>query len=238
MKRSRLRWNSTIRGRPAARSVESWSWCLARACRDVEGGVAGVVQAPAEVALVVVDEEIRIEVADLRCGRAAHEHRARLRPVDPPDLVATALHREEAVEEERADKCGATRRESARRRAPGCPAESSSCAPAAPAASSLRIASSSASTAPGRSSESSLSRRQNSPRARSRRSESFSALPVRVSRSISSRSMPRARTASADPSSDALSRTSTSRSTPGGWCASIAARHCIRKSRPFVFTTA
>ena len=48
---------------------------------------------------------------------------------------------------------------------------------------------------------------------------------------------PSARTASAEPSSEALSRTRISRSTPAGWVRSIASRQASRYSRPFVFTT-
>ena len=55
--------------------------------------------------------------------------------------------------------------------------------------------------------------------------------------SISRISPPSARTASAEPSSEALSRTRTSRSTPAGWVRSIASRQASRYSRPFVFTT-
>ena len=51
---------------------------------DEEGVPAGVGEALAEVALVVVDEEVGVEVADLGRRLAAHEQGARLRPVDPP----------------------------------------------------------------------------------------------------------------------------------------------------------
>ena len=53
---------------------------------DEEGRAAGLGQPLAEVALVVVDEEVGVEVADLGGGLAAHEQGARLGPVDPPGL--------------------------------------------------------------------------------------------------------------------------------------------------------
>src|SRR4051794_11746549 len=111
---SRLRWNSTIRGRPAARAVASWSWCTARAgggagrrrvvVRGPGGGEeervpAGLGEPLGEVALVVVDEEGGVHVADLLGGGAADQQRARLRPVDPPRRPALALHRQPAVQE-------------------------------------------------------------------------------------------------------------------------------------------
>ena len=62
--------------------VESCSWWTARALGHVERVPAGVGEPPAEVDLVGVDEELRVEVADLLGRRAAHEHRRRLHPVD------------------------------------------------------------------------------------------------------------------------------------------------------------
>ena len=122
-------------GRPAARSVESWSWWTASAAGTKRVVPAGVGEPLGEVALVVVDEEVGVEVADLLGGRlAADQQRARLRPVDPPGRAAPALHGEQAVQEERAGERGADAGE-----APGAgqrarPSESSSCAPAAAAA--------------------------------------------------------------------------------------------------------
>jgi hypothetical protein len=119
----------------------------------------------------------------------------------------------------------------------GRPPESSSCGAAAAAFGSRSITASSASDAPGRSSESSFSSRQYFPRAVRIRVESFSALPVRRSSAIRRTPLPSARTASAEPSSEALSRTRISRSISAGWVRSIAARQASRYSRPFVFTT-
>ena len=93
----------------------------------------------------------------------------------------------------------------------GAPEESSSWAPAAPASGSPSSAASSAAAAPGRSSESSLSSRQKRPFASASRVESLAALPARRSSSIRRMSRPSARTASAEPSLEALSRTRISR---------------------------
>ena len=95
--------------------------------RDEERVPAGVGQALAEVDLVGVDEELRVEPADLARRLRAHEQRGALRPVDRARAVAAALHRRPAVDEER-------RRERARRpgEAPG--ARPAACRPAAAAA--------------------------------------------------------------------------------------------------------
>ena len=50
---------------------------------DEERVPAGLGEPLGEVALVVVDEEIGVEVADLGRGLAADQQGARLRPVDP-----------------------------------------------------------------------------------------------------------------------------------------------------------
>ena len=71
--------------------VESCSWWIAAAPRDVQRAPAGVAQALAEVDLVGVDEERRIEPADLLGRLAAHEQRRRLRPVDLADVRSPRL---------------------------------------------------------------------------------------------------------------------------------------------------
>ena len=68
---------------------------------DVERAPAGAREAPAEVGLVRVDEEVRVEVSDLDGGLAADQHRARLHPVDLAGPLPAALHREPPVQEER-----------------------------------------------------------------------------------------------------------------------------------------
>jgi hypothetical protein len=79
--------------------------------REVERVPAGFPQALGEVALVVVDEEVGIHVADLGGRLAADHQRARLRPVDPPHLAALALHGQPAMEEKRAGQRRAHSRE-------------------------------------------------------------------------------------------------------------------------------
>ena len=155
-----MRWNSTIRGRPGREVGRELVVVDRLGGGDEEAVPAGVGEALGEVALVVVDEEVGVEVADLG-GRLAADHQgARLRPVDPPGLAAPALHGEQAVQEEgpgqrRADPgeapgagdrlaVGVEQLRAGRRRASG-------------SASSAAI---SAAAAPGRSSESSLSSRQ------------------------------------------------------------------------------
>ena len=81
--------------------MESWSWWTASAAGTKRVGWPGLGQPLAEVALVVVDEEVGVEVADLGRGLAAHQQGARLGPVDPPGRLAPALHGEQAVQEER-----------------------------------------------------------------------------------------------------------------------------------------
>ena len=147
----------------------------------VERVPAGVGEAPAEVALVVVDEELGVHVAD-RGGRLApDEQGARLRPVDPPGRVSTALHGEQPMQEEGADRGGPDAGE-----APGAgdgPASRSRAAARRPPprVGSFSSASTSAAAAPGRSSESSFRSRQYSPPASRIRVESFSPFPVRRS---------------------------------------------------------
>ena len=87
-----------------------------RRAGDVQRAPARVAQALAEVDLVGVDEERRVEPADLLGRLAAHEQRRGLRPVDVADRLAPALHRVAAVQEERADERGDRRREAPRRR--------------------------------------------------------------------------------------------------------------------------
>ena len=154
---------------------------------------------------------------------AADEHRRRLHPADLAGALAAALGDQQAVQEERAGERGAEPRQPPRDGC-GAPAGSSSCAPAAAARGSSRSASTSAATAPGRSSESSLSSRQSSPRASRSSRESFSALPARRSQLDQPQPLaepaaaPRssARLAPTEPSSEALSSTSTSDSIPAG----------------------
>ncbi len=218
--------------------MESWSWWTASAAGTKRVVPAGLGQPLAEVALVVVDEEVGVEVADLRGRLAAHEQGARLGPVDPPRLAAPALHREPAVQEERAGERRADPREApgagdrlARRsRAAARPPRRP---PGPPSSAAI-----SAAAAPGRSSESSLSSRQKRPFASRSRVESLAALPVRRSQ-LDQPDLAAPAPAPPRPSrrSEALSRTRISRSTPAGWVRSIASRQASRSSRPFVFTT-
>src|SRR5918999_690335 len=68
---------------------------------DEQDAPAGVVQPPAEVRLVRVDEEVGIEPANLLGGLAPHEHRARLHPAHLARRRAAALHRVAVVQEDR-----------------------------------------------------------------------------------------------------------------------------------------
>ena len=232
-----MRWNSTIRGRPLARSVESWSWWIGFGGGDEERVPAGLGEPLGEVALVVVDEELGVHVADRHRRLAADQQRARLRPVDPAGRAALALHGEAAVQEERprerrpdpGEAPGAGHRltggvEQLRRRRGGfgVGVERRRSAPRSPpvAARSPRSAAGSSGPAPRASGSS------RSPPCRS-------AAPARSGGSRRRAPAP----PSAEPSSEALSRTRISRSTPAGWVRSIAARQASRYSRPFVFTT-
>src|SRR6185295_19599985 len=67
---------------------------------DEEAVPAVVGETLGEVALVVVDEEGGIHVADPGSGFAADEQGARLPPVDPAGRAALALHGQPAVQEE------------------------------------------------------------------------------------------------------------------------------------------
>ena len=72
--------------------------------RDVEDPPAGVADALLEVHLLRVDEEVGIQVADLLGRLAPHEHRARLDPADlawPAAFGAAALSHQPAMKEER-----------------------------------------------------------------------------------------------------------------------------------------
>ena len=81
MYRSRLRASSTIR-RSGTASGRELLVVDRDGARHVQAAPAGVAQAPREVDLVGVDEEVGVQVADLRGGLAAHEQRRRLAPVD------------------------------------------------------------------------------------------------------------------------------------------------------------
>jgi hypothetical protein len=70
--------------------------------RHVQRAPARVAQAPAEVDLVGVDEEGRVEPLDLAGGVGAHEQAGGLRPVDLARALAAALDGEALVQEERA----------------------------------------------------------------------------------------------------------------------------------------
>ena len=70
--------------------------------RDEERLPARLLQPLAEVALVVVDEEGGVEVADRRRRLAPHEQGAGLGPVDAPGPRPGALHGEATVQEDRA----------------------------------------------------------------------------------------------------------------------------------------
>ena len=180
--------------------------------RDVERVPAGVAQAPAEVDLVGVDEERRVEAADL----APPPRGARASPPTAPSRPRrTSLA---ACSAPRAAGAGTARVSSAvpgdgKRHADGCcaPSGRTSIAPAAPARSSAASAACSAAVAPGSSSESSLSSRQKRPRARCSSAESFSPLPRRSVSAITS-VVDRVRGARrpTEPSCEALSSTSTS----------------------------
>ena len=180
---------------------------------------AVICQPLAEVGLVGVDEEIVIQPAD-RLGRlAAHEHRARLHPAHLAHAASAALHRIAVLQEQRrrqrparigqpprAGRRLARTREQLRAGGRGARValervEQRPCRPASSSA------------------ESSLSSRQKRPRASRSSSESLSALPLRRSSASRRASGKRSRTAWADPSSEALSSTSTSCATPCGWVA-------------------
>ena len=60
--------------------------------RHVQAAPAGVAQPPGEVDLVGVDEEVGVEVADLRRPPRADEQRRGLAPVDLARALAAALH--------------------------------------------------------------------------------------------------------------------------------------------------
>ena len=126
---------------------------------DEERVPAGVGETLGEVALVVVDEEGGVHVADLGGGLATDQQGARLGPVDLPGLRARALDGEPAVQEQRPGERGAHPRE-APGAGDGVSFESSSRGPAAAAPGSASSAATSAVVAPGRSSESSFSSRQ------------------------------------------------------------------------------
>ena len=81
MYRSRLRDSSTIR-RSGTASVESCSWWTATAAGTYRLRQPASPQPPSEVDLVGVDEEVGVQVVDLRGGLAPHEQRRRLAPVD------------------------------------------------------------------------------------------------------------------------------------------------------------
>src|SRR5258705_10194285 len=82
--------------------------------RHVQATPAAVAQPLGEVDLVGVDEEVGIEVVDLRRRLAPDEQRRGLAPIDLTRLPALALHCVEAVQEE-----GAGERREGRREAPG-----------------------------------------------------------------------------------------------------------------------
>jgi hypothetical protein len=69
--------------------------------RHEQDAPAGVVQPPAEVGLVRVDEEVAVEPADLLGGRAPDQYGARLHPAHLAHLAALALHRHALVAEHR-----------------------------------------------------------------------------------------------------------------------------------------
>ena len=80
--------------------------------RDVEDLPAGVVQALLEVGFVGVDEEGRIQVADLLGSGAADEHRRGLDPADLGGRGVAALRNQPSVQEEGAGQRRADARES------------------------------------------------------------------------------------------------------------------------------
>ena len=145
----------------------------------VERVPAGVGEPPAEVDLVGVDEERRVEVADLR-------RRPRAARASPPTAPSRPALTSSPVLCTTSWRCRNSAVSSAvpgdgKRQAEGCcsPSGRTSIAPAAPARSSAASAACSATVAPGSSSESSLSSRQKRPRARCSSAESLAALPRR-----------------------------------------------------------
>ena len=220
-----------MRRRIAAGSVESWSWCTRRAPGHEQDAPAGVVQAPAEVGLVRVDEEV--------AGRASRPAR---RPRAAPASRSTAPspprapgRRGSAPRSGRGMNTAAASAQRESGQPPGAGGRlarrwSSSCAPAAAAPRvglerveqrargalvQLGVLVQQQAVAPARRRAAAASR--------------SSALPVaplerdQPHRPDSARAPPRA-----EPSSDALSSTSSSCSTPGGWVRSIAARQASR----------
>ena len=156
MYRSRLRAISTIR-RSGTASVESCSWWIAARLRHVQAAPARVAQAAGEVDLVGVDEEVRVEVADLLGRLAPHEQRRRLAPVDLARLRAAALHGEQAVQQAAPRRAPSRRGKAPRRGLLGAVRAQQPRARAAPRRGARSSARHSASVAPGCSSESSFS---------------------------------------------------------------------------------
>ena len=205
--------------------------------RHVEDSPAGVPEALAEVGLVGVDEEVGVEPADLLRRLAANQHRARLRPADRAGPIAAALHGQPAVQKERSGERRSQPPAAARRRAGACRR--------APAAGRRRR------RPPGRPPSPPAAPRGRPAAARCPRSGAGSsgrAPPAagwcrsrpcrRAGRARSALTdRPRARTASTESSSEALSSTSTSLSSPPGAVRSIASRQASSRSRPPVLTT-
>jgi hypothetical protein len=73
----------------------------------VEDAPARVAEPLAEVGLVRIDEEVRVEITDVARGLAPDQHRCRLHPADLARAVAAALSDHEPVQEERRRDCGA-----------------------------------------------------------------------------------------------------------------------------------
>src|SRR5580693_6789581 len=82
-----------------------------RRARHVQAVPARIAQAPGEVDLVRVDEEVGVEVVDLGSRLAPHEQSRGLAPVDLARAISLALYGVQAVHEQRARKRGEWRGE-------------------------------------------------------------------------------------------------------------------------------
>ena len=218
-----------MRRRMAAASVESWSWWTARARGHEQDAPAGVAQALAEVGLVRVDEEVRVEPAHLLGRLAPHEHRARLHPAD----LAHARRRGSATATRSCRNTRGGERPAGVRQPPGAGGR------LARAGEQLRARRGGARVGLQRVEQRArralaqlgvLVEQQAVAAARLAQQRASRSPPCRVrrSRAIRRASGKRSRTASAEPSSEALSSTSTSCATPGGWVRSIASRQASR----------
>ena len=184
---------------------------------DVEDRPAGVAQPRAEVGLVGVDEEVGVEVADLFGGRAADQHRAGLDPADLVGFLAAGLGDQAPVQEEGRGERGAPAGEPPGARGGAAVGVQELRSGRRRTRFGVQRVDQRLRCIPG------SARRPRSAAARTRRAPRAAGASrwrpcPRGARAAIRRTSPvaRARTASADPSSDALSRTSVSDSTPAG----------------------